>query len=215
LEPDETKLRLLNAAGEVFSEKGFHCGTIREICALAQTNVASVNYHFGGKRELYEALLEHCHQDGLRRHPPNARLEDGAQAEEALGAFIRSFLNRTLGHDGPAWRTRLMAREMADPSPGLARMVASSVRPNFDRLAAVVAVLMGRDARDTEVRNCALSVVGQCQHYYRAKGAIRYMFPDMAWDAAGIEFLTDHILRFSLAAIRGYSQKGKQNDEGC
>ncbi|WP_243359945.1 CerR family C-terminal domain-containing protein [Fundidesulfovibrio terrae] len=215
MEQDETKLRLLNAAGEVFSEKGFLCGTIREICALAHTNVASVNYHFGGKKELYEALLEHCHREGLRRHPPDAGLKDGAQAEQALGAFIRSFLNRTLGHDGPAWSTRLMAREMADPSPGVARMVASSVRPNFDRLSAIVAALMGGGASDTDIRNCALSVVGQCQHYYRAKGAIGCMFPDMTWDAAGIEFLTNHILRFSLAAIRGYRQEGKHSNEAC
>jgi len=210
VELEETKLRLLNAAGEVFSEKGFRSGTIREICTRAQANVASVNYHFGGKKELYEALLEHCHRDGLRRHPPTAGLKDDSQAEQALAAFIRSFLNRTLGQDSPAWSTRLMAREMADPSPGLARMVASSIRPNMDRLMTVVRALLGEGANEKDIRHCALSVVGQCQHYYRARGAIGLMFPDVAWDADGIEFLTRHILRFSLAAIRGYRQEGKQ-----
>jgi TetR/AcrR family transcriptional regulator, regulator of cefoperazone and chloramphenicol sensitivity len=205
---EETKLRLLNAAGEIFSQKGFRSGTIREICALAQANVASVNYHFGGKKELYEALLEYCHRDGLRRYPSNAGLKDDPQAEKALGAFIRSFLNRTLGHDSPAWSTRLMAREMADPSPGLARMVASSIRPNLERLMTIVTTLLGDGASDKDIRHCALSVVGQCQHYYRARGAIALMFPDVAWDNAGIEFLTRHILKFSLAAIRGYRQEG-------
>ena len=205
---EETKLRLLNAAGEVFSEKGFRSGTIREICTKAQANVASVSYYFGSKKELYEALLEHCHSEGLRRHPPNVGLRDDSHAEHALGGFIRSFLNRTLGQDSPAWSTRLMAREMADPSPGLSRMVASSIRPNLERLMLIVKTLLGEEAEEKDVRHCALSVVGQCQHYYRARAAIGMLFPDILWDTSGIDFLTSHILRFSLAAIRGYRQEG-------
>lgn len=208
---EETKLRLLNAAGEVFSEKGFRAGTVREICTRAQANVSSVSYYFGSKKELYEALLEHCHREGLRRHPPDAGLRDDSHAEQALGVFIRSFLNRTLGQDSPAWSTRLMAREMVDPSPGLSRMVASSIRPNLDRLMLIVRTLMGEGAKEKDVRHCSLSVVGQCQHYYRARAAIGMLFPDILWDASGIDFLTSHILRFSLAAIRGYRQEG--NDE--
>ena len=59
---EETRHRLLSAAGEIFSEKGYQKSTIREICAKAQANVAAVNYDFGGKKALYEAHLEHCHQ---------------------------------------------------------------------------------------------------------------------------------------------------------
>lgn len=209
---DETKLRLLNAAGEVFADKGFHAGTIREICAKAGANVASVNYHFGGKSGLYDAVLEHCHQEGLRRHPPTVGIPEDLsgrpKAEQALAAFIRSFLKRTLGDDGPGWSTRLMAKEMGNPSAALERMVQSSIRPNLERLMGIVSTLMGDGAAEEDVRHCALSVVGQCQHYYRARAAIEILFPDVTWDEQGIDILVCHIVRFSLAAIRGYREAG-------
>ncbi len=208
-EHDETKLRLLEAAGEVFSEKGYLRGTIRDICAKAGTNLASVNYHFGGKQGLYQALLEHCHQEGLQRHPSTAGLTDDTTPEQALEAFIRSFMNRTLGQGSPAWSTRLLAREMGEPSPALSRMVAGSVRPNMERLMSIGAAVLGEGASPEHERHCALSLAGQCQHYDRCRAAIEILFPDVTWDTEGIDVLSRHILTFSLAAMRGYRQEGK------
>ena len=45
----KTRSRILEAAGRLFSHKGYERTTAREICTLAQVNPAAVNYHFGGK----------------------------------------------------------------------------------------------------------------------------------------------------------------------
>lgn len=52
-----TKSRILEVASRNFCAKGFKRATIREICAEADANVASVNYHFGDKRKLYVRVL--------------------------------------------------------------------------------------------------------------------------------------------------------------
>ena len=49
---DDTRTRILEAAGKVFADKGFDKATIRDISALAEVNLASVNYHFGSKDAL-------------------------------------------------------------------------------------------------------------------------------------------------------------------
>ena len=49
----ETRKRILDAACIVFSNKGFRDATIGDICKLAGSNSASVNYHFGDKESLY------------------------------------------------------------------------------------------------------------------------------------------------------------------
>ncbi len=53
LSEENTRDKILNAAGEVFAEYGFEGATIRSITERAEVNVAAVNYHFRDKAELY------------------------------------------------------------------------------------------------------------------------------------------------------------------
>lgn len=54
-----TQKKLLQAALELFSEKGYDKATIREISERAGTTLPSIYYHFGNKEGLLRALLEH------------------------------------------------------------------------------------------------------------------------------------------------------------
>jgi AcrR family transcriptional regulator len=50
--------RILRVASKLFSDHGFERTTMRAITAAAQCNLASVNYHFGSKQALIEAVIE-------------------------------------------------------------------------------------------------------------------------------------------------------------
>ena len=52
-----TKARILDAAEELFMEHGFEATSLRQITATARVNLAAVNYHFGSKEDLFEAVL--------------------------------------------------------------------------------------------------------------------------------------------------------------
>ncbi len=52
-----TKERILNAAERLFAERGFAETSLRLITNKAEVNLASVNYHFGSKKELIQAVL--------------------------------------------------------------------------------------------------------------------------------------------------------------
>jgi AcrR family transcriptional regulator len=55
----DTRLALMRAAEQLFSQQGVDRVSLREIAiAAGQRNVSAATYHFGSKRELIEAILE-------------------------------------------------------------------------------------------------------------------------------------------------------------
>lgn len=198
----ETRLRLLEAAGEVFAEHGYRRATIRDICSRAEANIAAVNYHFGDKEQLYIAALQHWLGEALRKFPPDGGLPPTAPPEQRLHAFIRSWLFRMLGKGMPAWHGKLMAREMSEPTAGFDTILAESIRPLANRLNNLVRELLGPQVSERTVRDCALSIGGQCCFYRHAHEMIKRLFPDHGQSVDEIEHLSDHITRFSLAAIK-------------
>lgn len=53
----DTRDRILDAAERLFGEHGYELTSLRAITAEAEVNLAAVNYHFGSKERLLEAVL--------------------------------------------------------------------------------------------------------------------------------------------------------------
>jgi len=200
-----TRQHLLDAAGEVFAEKGFRDATIREICQRAGANVAAIHYHFGDKDALYAAVLAHLSEIARERFPITLDLPPNANARERLHAFVRSFLWRVLSSDLAARHGRLMAREMVEPTQALDALVNEHIRPEAEALRAIVTELLGPEADPELVRMTGLSVVGQILFYSHCSPVLSRLFRDTAFDVTRLERLADHITSFSLSAIEGVS----------
>ena len=50
---EATKTRILEAAGELFAATGYAETSNKDIAARAQVDLASINYHFGNRIDLY------------------------------------------------------------------------------------------------------------------------------------------------------------------
>jgi AcrR family transcriptional regulator len=199
---DETRHQLLEAAGEVFAEVGFHNATVREICRRAGANVAAVNYHFGDKEALYVEVLRHTQQKAFAKYPPLLGVPPDAPAEEKLSAFVRSFLLRIFDEGSIAWFGKMMSREMVEPTAALDSLVAERLQPMADLLRGLVAQILGRPAQDEAVRLCCFSIVSQCVFYHHCRTMISRLFPEQKLDMSAVEILAGHIARFSLAAMK-------------
>ncbi|MHC5059483.1 MAG: TetR/AcrR family transcriptional regulator [Planctomycetota bacterium] len=77
--------KLLDVAEVLFCEKGFDGTSVRDLTTAARCNVAAVNYHFGGKDNLYVEMFRRQMQRMFQRHGelidsiaenPEATLED-------------------------------------------------------------------------------------------------------------------------------------------
>jgi len=204
-----TRERLLEAAGEVFSEKGYDKATIRDIVRRAQTNLNAVNYHFRDKEQLYIAVMRYAHTCAHHGAPDITEIAGQLPPEQRLHAFVHMFLKSHFGHDKQSWHMKLMIQEMANPSSAMDILVEEIVRPKAKLLISTVQELAGDNVPIEKVRLCAISVVGQCMHYCLAQPVIMRLNPDIKYKPEDIEKLTNHITRFSLDAIRALSN-GKE-----
>ena len=112
---DDTRTRILNAAGPVFAEKGFSNATVRDICQAAHVNVASVNYHFGDKEQLYIETVTQAHELKVRQVNFPVWSAD-TPPEDKLRDFLRTLMTRMLGTQQAPWQTTLMMREVLRPT---------------------------------------------------------------------------------------------------
>ncbi len=99
LKADDTRTRLLEAAGEVFAEKGYRAATVREICRRAGANVAAVHYYFGDKKALYVATVGYAH--GSETGLPLPHWPQNTPAEQRLRLFIEHTLATHFEEKGP------------------------------------------------------------------------------------------------------------------
>ena len=55
---EDTKNKILSTAGRLFAQNGFERTSIRDISKEAEVNLASVNYHFKNKQNLFSEVME-------------------------------------------------------------------------------------------------------------------------------------------------------------
>ncbi len=210
----DTRQRLLDAAGEVFAELGFHKATIRDICQRAGANIAAVNYHFGDKAGLYLEVLRYSHRCAIEKYPPMGPADVAGVASMAaadrLRLFVTAFLSRMLDEGRPAWHGKLMAREMAEPTAALDTLVEETVRPNYGLISGIVRELLGPDADESTIRRCSLSIIGQCVFLHFARPVISRVLPHQRFDANAVAQFAEHITRFSLGGLRATAGEKEQ-----
>lgn len=201
LPEDSTRNRIITVAGELFAEKGFKETTVRDICSLAGVNVAAVNYHFRDKEGLYREVLRLMFIEGATRFPPLQGASDDASPEEKLEAFILSMLRRLFDDGKPAWKMKLMAQEMSNPSPAMQAVIEEGVRPMFDLLMQITRAIVGPAVPEQVVKHAATSVVAQCIHYHHARPIITQLGHwDLNTDADRV-VLSRQLTEFSLGGL--------------
>lgn len=89
-DPENTKERILDAALDVFSRKGYHDARLDEIVAESSTSKGSIYFHFPNKEQLFLALVDKL-ANLLER-----RVAEAIQEQDKGMARVRAALEATL-----------------------------------------------------------------------------------------------------------------------
>lgn len=203
----ETKQRILNAAEHLFAADGYHATSLRGITTAATVNLAAVNYHFGSKEALLEAVI-------VRRLSPlnevrlgklEALLKKAEQANEvpSVREILRTFVEPTLylrqqGSDTEDF-VALIGRILAEPRGVAMSIFIHHMEPLMIRLFQALTLSL------PELSHQALFwrlhfVIGSLSHIMRCHER-HSMVPDDVSIDLPVEELVEFFLDFTTAGM--------------
>lgn len=141
-----TRARIVDAAMSLFAERGFDGVSTRDLGERAGCNIATLNYHFGGKHKIYEAAVDEVYRRFRARLEAQLAplfaevgVEEG-DARAALRALIPQLYDAV-------WQerqgVRLVLRELLDHGQLPTRLEATHVLGNLDEASTLLAALLG------------------------------------------------------------------------
>ena len=205
-QPD-TKQRILDAAEHLFARNGYHATSLRGITTTADANLAAVNYHFGSKEALLEAVIVRRLDplNEVRRGQLEALLQKAELAgelpscREVLRAFVEPTLRlRQQGSEAEDF-IALIGRTLAEPR-GIAmsiflRHMQPLLQRIFQALALSLPALTEQDLfwRMHFTMGC-LSHIMRCHERYS-------MVPENVNIDLPVDELIEHFLDFTTAGM--------------
>lgn len=201
---DGTRDRLLLAALDLFGQYGFDGVSTRQLAQGAGVNLQAINYYFGTKRGLYNAVADHLvsrlqlrlgdtRQQVLSRF---AEARSGArpigvdEARALLTLVTETMLTLFSGEESATW-VGYMLREQAEPTEAYGRLYAGFMQPMLTAARHLVGILLGADPESERVRLRTLSLVGSLIVYRVGRATV---LREMGWDNVGPD---------EVATIRG------------
>ncbi len=138
-----TRARLIEAAEQLFADRGLDAVSLNEITkAAGQRNASALHYHFGGKEELVLAILEK-HQPGIaaRRHEMIDELEASGNValHGLLSALVLPLASKLQDPEGGPHYVSLMAQLISKPGANILQLGARDATSGRDRLMRLIA----------------------------------------------------------------------------
>lgn len=134
----DTKWKVIAAATHLFAAKGMENVSLRELTSAAGVNLAAVNYHFGSKEALCEAVLDSladrvnarrlAQLDAVLAQAEAARQQPSL--EKILETFMQPYLGADQGGEG-ALLAQLVLKHRLSPN----EMTTRIIQRHFDPLA--------------------------------------------------------------------------------
>jgi AcrR family transcriptional regulator len=197
-----TRKSLLNAACEIFAQKGFRDTTIAEISERAGTNIAAVNYHFSSKETLYVEAWRRAFQESVKAHPPDGGLRDNASIEERFRAHVKATIERLADKNNKEFW--FVQREFANPTGLLEEVMKQEIHPLQKKTEGIVRECLGPHVSEQDIQFCEMSIISQCVNpmIVRKRSQDKDKAQTEPQRIKDINAYAEHVLRFSLAGMK-------------
>src|SRR5215475_4085556 len=187
------KERILDTAEELFMEHGFEATSLRQITAAAGVNLAAVHYHFGGKEELFEAVLTRFE---------HAAAPNPLSCEKILAAMFIPALKLARDRErGGKNFLRLLGRAYADPAPFIRHFLSDQYAVMIARFKAAFRRALPQLPRK-ELSWRLHFVMGALSYTLAGTDALKLIAALSPGDADNDEFVLRRLAPFLIAGLK-------------
>lgn len=141
---EATRARIVEAAVQVFTEKGFHGASTRDIAGLADTNQGLITYHFSSKEALWRAAVDSLMAALQERLKQRIDKLDTAHTREYAREVVREYV-RFVAENPELFRLMVDEGKVADER--LNWLVDTHVKPLYDAIAVHLCDITGLDQK--------------------------------------------------------------------
>jgi TetR/AcrR family transcriptional regulator, regulator of cefoperazone and chloramphenicol sensitivity len=150
---------LLEAASDIFAQKGFRGATIAEISKRAGMNIAAVNYHFKSKEALYVEAWRSAFRESMKVHPFDGGVSENAPAEERFRARIKAVIKKLADINRDFW---IIQKEFSNPTGLLDDVKKKEIIPFYEKGRKLLRELLGPLVSENDLFLCEISIVNLC-----------------------------------------------------
>jgi len=197
---EDTRVRLLHAALQLFAERGFAQTSVRAIAEAAGTNVAAIAYHFGDKARLYTATFYEPFGSGSDLIPVFA--DPALTLAEALSAYFSGFLEPLKHDDLVTQSLRLHVRELLDPTHVWPELIERECRAPHLALVQVLGRHMGVAEADDDLHRLAFSLAGLVMQMWTQRDPLQAIAPQLAGSQAVDQWVV-RLSGYALSMVQG------------
>ena len=197
-----TRDRILECAGELFAATGYAETTGRAVAAAARVDLASINYHFGSRTGLYQAVLVEAHRRLITLDLLERLERSDAPARAKFERLIEALVDGALGAHG--WHSRVLARELFAASSNLKVLARQEALPKVEVIAHIISELTGIPIDDPAIPRCLLNIAAPCLILFVAPANMPG--PLQALRRMPRADLVAHLQRFALAGLDSAAQ---------
>ncbi len=200
---EATSRRILEAAGALFAQFGFAETANKAVAEKAAVDVASINYHFGGRDGLYRAVLGEAHRHLVSLE--TLRQIDGFDLppSEKLRRLIDVILDGA-GARAP-WAAQVIARELASPSSHLRALAQEEAGPKVEIMLRLLADLADLPVDDPALLRCLISIISPCATFIIVAGANTPVSETIR--AMPRDDVADHVYGFAMAGLAAVRER--------
>ena len=200
---EATRWRILEEAGKLIAVSGFAETSSKSIAQKAGVDLASINYHFGSRAGLYQAVLAEAHSRLISMKVLTEVGASGLPARDKLRKVIESMVKSATSRQ--SWHTRVLGRELLSPSSHLAVLQTMEVLPKVQVVLTILSEITGLAPDDPALSRCLISVGAPCAMLL-VVGRHATIFSDIV-TATPKEILVEHLYHFALGGLEAIARK--------